>query len=153
MKLSHAEIERKFLVAILPPRWQRHPHAAIAQGYLAIGSCGEEVRLRRIGRRHFLTVKRGRGTIRQEVEIALTSRQFSILWPLTKGRRLRKSRYRMPHGRLIIELDIYHGKNRGLKVAEIEFPSSAASQRFRPEAWMGREVTAESQFQNQNLAG
>ena len=88
-----------------------------------------------------LTVKRGSGAIRDEIEIELTPRQFRLLWTLTKGRRLKKIRHRLPRGRLTIELDIYGGKNRGLKIAEVEFASAAASRRFGPEEWMRREVT------------
>jgi CYTH domain-containing protein len=153
MKRSGKEIERKFLVEKVPAGWREHPHATIDQGYLATESGGAEVRLRRTGRQHVLTVKRGHGLARAETEIDLTLRQFDVLWRLTKGRRLRKTRYRIPHGRLTIELDIYHGKNRDLKVAEVEFASATASRRFRPEAWMGREVTGDRKFKNQNLAG
>jgi adenylate cyclase len=45
------------------------------------------------------------------------------LWRLTVGRRLEKTRYRIPLGRLTIELDVFHGKLRGLIVAEVEFAS------------------------------
>jgi adenylate cyclase len=153
MKRSGREIERKFLVSELPAGWRRARHALIAQGYLVIGAGGDEARLRRLDHRHLLTVKSGHGTVREEVEIEITARQFGLLWPLTKGRRLSKTRYRLPHGRLTIELDIYHGKNRGLKVAEVEFDSVSASRRFRPEPWIGSDVTGKREFQNRNLAG
>ena len=87
------------------------------------------------------------------MEIELTSRQFRVLWPFTKGRRISKHRYRIPLGKHTIELDVFRGRNRGLKLAEVEFASVAASRRFRPEPWMGRDVTANPRFQNASLAG
>jgi adenylate cyclase len=149
------ERERKFLVAKLPAKLSRYPHATIEQGYLSDGQRDRdatEIRLRRKNRRHVLTVKKGRGEARLEKEIPLAVPQARSLWPLTKGRRVNKVRYTIPYRGLNIELDIYRDKARGLAVAEVEFPSERASRRFDPPPWFGREVTGESTFANSRLA-
>ncbi len=152
---SAMERERKFLVKGLPPDRARYPHALIEQGYLAIigkDGAGSEVRIRRIGRRFTLTVKRGHGLSRWETEAALSSAMARLLWPLTRGLRISKVRYEIPYGALTIELDVYRGVARGLVVAEIEFPSGRASRRFAPPDWFGREITGRKEYANSQLA-
>jgi CYTH domain-containing protein len=146
------EIERKFLVKWLPPSMKRSRRFMIAQGYLSAENGGRHVRLRKKGRTASLTFKVGRGNAREEREIRLSPKQFSVLWPATKGRRLRKLRYEVPWKDLIIEIDIYRGTNNGLVVAEVEFPNHAARRRFKPPGWFGREVTGEKRYSNLRLA-
>jgi CYTH domain-containing protein len=146
------EIERKFLVVELPRDLAGLEAAVIEQGYLAIAPDGTEVRLRRKGDRFFQTVKSGRGLVRRETEVELSEAQFAALWPLTEGRRLTKRRYRLPLPGHICELDVFGAPLAGLVLAEVEFPSMAASRRFIPPAWCGAEVTGDRRFQNQHLA-
>ena len=146
------EIERKFLVASLPEAMERYPHERILQGYLVVCADGSEVRLRRKGRKHFETVKRGRGEVRSELEIELTATQFDVLWEATSGRRIEKTRYEIPYGGRTIEVDVYHGDLAGLVLAECEFASPEESRRFAAPAWLGGEVTDDPAYQNQSLA-
>src|ERR1700704_4682846 len=146
------EIERKFLIKRLPVEILRSRHFPIAQGYLANEPRGRHVRLRKRGKVASLTFKVGRGSAREEREIRLSPKQFALLWPATRGRRLRKIRYEIPWKRHKIEVDIYRGENNGLVVAEVEFPSQAARRRFKPPAWFGREVTGEKRYSNLRLA-
>ena len=69
------EIERKFLLRRLPPNLHHFHSRTIEQGYLAVKTDGTQIRLRKAVRRHSLTVKRGRGLSRQEIEIDLTRDQ------------------------------------------------------------------------------
>lgn len=152
--ISGSEIERKFLVALsqLPSQLDRYPHDLIEQGYLAICPEGEEVRVRRKGDRHFLTVKSPGDLQRREHEIELTPQQYLQLWPGTVGRRLEKTRYRLPQGDDVIELDVYQASLKGLCTAEVEFNSIQASQQFRPPDWFGPEVTQDPRYKNRHLA-
>ena len=150
--VSSREIERKFLIKRLPVKILRSRHFQIAQGYLANEPRGRHVRLRKKGKTPFLTFKMGRGLAREEREIRLSLAQFDLLWPATAGRRLSKTRYEIPWKTLKIELDIYHGRNHGLMVAEVEFPSHAGRRRFKPPRWFGREVTGEKRYSNVRLA-
>ena len=78
--------------------------------------------------------------------------RFAALWPATIGRRLRKLRHEVPWKDLIIEIDTYRGRNAGLVVAEVEFPSQAAARKFQPPSWFGREVTGGKRYSNVKLA-
>ena len=149
---SSREIERKFLIKRLPVKILRSRHFPIAQGYLANEPRGRHVRLRKKGKSAFLTFKVGRGSSREEREIRLSPAQFALLWPATRGRRLCKTRYEIPWKRLKIEVDVYHGRNQGLVVAEVEFPNHARRRQFKPPRWFGREITAEKRYSNVRLA-
>lgn len=147
-----AEIERKFLLEQLPGDLDRHPCKEIEQGYLAI-SKEAEVRLRRVAEERTLTVKRGSGGAREEIEAELTAEQFEALWGACGSDRLRKRRHLVPlGGDLVAEVDVYGGSLEGLLVAEVEFPSPEAARAFEPPAWFGREVTGERGYANQSLA-
>ena len=150
--VSSREIERKFLIKRLPLEILRSQHFRIAQGYLANEPGGRHVRLRKKGKTASLTFKVGRGSSREEREIRLSLKQFATLWPATRGRRLRKTRYEIPWKSLKIEVDIYHGRNHGLVVAEVEFPNHASRRRFKPPRWFGREITGEKRYSNVRLA-
>jgi CYTH domain-containing protein/CHAD domain-containing protein len=113
-----------------------------------------ELRVRRSGgEKVVLTLKAGKGESRLEEELEIDASRFGALWPLTKGRRLRKVRYRIPAGGdLIFELDVYGGFLTGLMTVEVEFPSPEASAAFQAPSWVGREVTQDASYKNKALA-
>ena|ERR1700736_1295731 len=150
--VSSREIERKFLIQFLPPQILQSRHFNIAQGYLANETGGRHVRLRKKAKTTLLTFKVNRGSAREEREIRLSPKQFATLWPATAGRRLHKMRYEVPWKNLTIEIDIYHGRNHGLMVAEVEFPSQSSCRKFKPPPWFGREITGAKQYRNVRLA-
>lgn len=141
------EIERKFLVDVLPDGLGDAPHRRLQQGYLVIGDV--EVRLRREDDRTLLTIKAGRGLVRAEEELEIAPDRFERLWPLTEGRRVVKTRHLLGDG---VELDVYEGELAPLAVAEIEFASTAAAQGWTPPDWLGAEVTDDPAYKNQALA-
>lgn len=145
------EIERRFLV-LDPPPFDRLGGSSIEQGYLVFGEGGGEVRVRKADERCLLTVKRGFGLSRSELEIELNAAQFEALWPETAGRRLVKRRYAISSTGGILELDVYAGSLSGLHVAEIEFPSEEAARNFVPPAWCQHEITDDPRFRNRNIA-
>ena len=147
----HKEIERKFLLTKAPEGLDRLPCSLVAQGYLA--DAPNIVRLRSYDGQTFqLTVKHGRGIVRDEGEIDLTREQFAALWPFTAGRRLQKTRYRIPVGRHTIDLDIFEGAHSGLIIAEVEFADEPECHGFSPPDWFGAEVTRDQRFANHTLA-
>jgi adenylate cyclase len=146
------EIERKFLLKRLPPEAKRSRRYRIAQGYLVAEPDDRHVRLRKKGKSASLTFKIVDGIVREEREIKLTAQQFAALWPGTMGRRLRKMRYEIPWNDVVIEVDVYGGKNNGLIVAEVEFPTRAACRKFKSPDWFGREVTGDKRYSNIKLA-
>jgi adenylate cyclase len=145
------EVERKFRLTEPPEGLGEHPHDSIAQGYLVIAD-DVEVRLRAADGHRLLTVKRGHGEVREEVELQLSAEQFDALWPLTEGLRLEKKRHRVPLGELTVEVDVFEGDLAGLALAEVEFSSEQESQGFDPPDWLGEEVTGDDRYANQTLA-
>jgi adenylate cyclase len=146
------EIERKFVLTARPEGLDGHEARRIEQGYLALDPAGAEVRVRRKGGDHTLTVKTGAGLARGEEEVALDADAFARLWPLTEGRRVIKTRYLVPLGDLTAEVDDYEGPLQGLLTAEIEFPDEAAAHAFDAPAWLGEDVTGDQRYANQSLA-
>ncbi len=147
------EIERKFLVKTLPPEFERSAGVAIEQGYLALEPHGRHVRLRKKGAAFFITAKGApNGFARDELETELSPGQFDALWPLTAGRRLRKTRHEIPWNGLTVEIDVYGGINDGLVVAEVEFETVEEAHGFEPPEWLGRDVSGEAAYSNPNLA-
>ena len=148
----HREIERKFLVRELPRDLASYRSNEISQGYLVSLDDGLQVRLRKSGDRYSLTFKRGTGNVREEREIELTAEQFEVLWPATAGKRLVKTRYDIPLGDRIVEIDLYHDQHEGLVVAEVEFDDEDAAKNFQPPDWLGDDVTGDPRYSNQLLA-
>jgi CYTH domain-containing protein len=154
------EIERKYLLRELPPEVGSAPTSEIEQGYLPGARVAE--RLRRIvdvevgngdGHERLLrTVKLGNGLSRTEVEEETPREVFDAMWPLTEGRRVRKRRYRVHDGPLVWEIDEF--LDRELLIAEVELGRLDAVVEIP--AWLERhvvrEVTAEPEYSNQNLA-
>jgi len=130
----------------------RSPRKKIRQGYIAVTEGGTEVRVRKEGKRYVLTIKEGHGEDRGQQETEITDAQFAAMWPLTRGKRLKKVRHLVPQDELTIEVDVYRGKLKGLTTAEVEFPDEEASRGFRPPEWFGREVTGDEHYSNQTPA-
>jgi adenylate cyclase len=146
------EIERKYLLSDVPSWVEECRSEEIEQGYLAMASAGTEVRLRRRGGQVLLTAKVGTGETRVEREIELEDEQFQALWPLTEGRRIRKTRYLVPHEGLTVEVDRFKGDLQGMLMAEVEFDSEEASAEFEPPPWFGLDVTGDERYANESLA-
>jgi adenylate cyclase len=146
------EIERKFLLRRVPSLADGQESVDIEQGYLAIDE-ETEVRVRRADQDRFITVKGGRGEVRDEIEITIGDEQFGALWPLTEGRRLIKRRLVVSlEDGLKVELDVFQGELEGLLIAEVEFESEAESEEFEPPDWLGDEITGDQRYSGQSLA-
>lgn len=142
------EIERKFLVNTIP-ELNNILYVDIQQDYLSLNP---EVRLRRtysISQVNFyLTVKSEGNLFREEFETEISDTTYLDL----KRRSicsLSKTRYFIPLGRLIAELDIYLD---GLQIVEVEFASIEDGLVFTPPDWFGQEITDMPEYKNKNLA-
>jgi adenylate cyclase len=87
-----------------------------------------------------------------EEEIEITEEQFQVLWPATKGRRIKKRRHLVPLDGLTAEVDVYSGALADLITAEVEFDSIQESEAFDPPACFGDELTDDPRWSNQTLA-
>ena len=144
------ERERKFLVVESPTP----PDAGtkLRQGYLAIDKT-VSVRVRDADEEGCtLTIKAGRGAVRTELEWPITGEQFAAAWEQTRGRRIHKTRYRLPIDGHIGELDVFHDELIGLVLVEVEFDSDDAMAAFEPPSWFGREVTDDVSYTNASLS-
>lgn len=149
------EIERKWLVKSLPEDLSSQKSEEINQGYLAVGK--EEVRLRQKGSRYFINYKKGTGLTRIELPThegdgEIPRLLYLGLWPGTEGKRVEKTRYYLPYGRHIIELNLFHGKEEGKALIEVEFTSVEEANSFDPPLWFGKDVTDDDRYSNQSLA-
>ncbi|MEA3244674.1 MAG: CHAD domain-containing protein [Gemmatimonadota bacterium] len=148
------EIERKYLLRRIPAEAKAAPAVVIDQGYLPGTALVERVRRARgaEGTAYLRTVKSGTGLARLEIEEPCSAATFKALWPLTKGRRVRKRRHRVSDAGRIWEVDMF--LDRRLVLAEIELTSTRDDVPM-PEWLAGcvvREVTDEPEYLNMNLA-
>lgn len=145
------EIERKFLV--VGDGWRRHVtgQASLRQGYLnRPESCS--VRLRIEGDAAYLNIKEAiAGPERLEFEYAVpVPDAVEMLERLAVGPVIEKTRYRVRDAGVDWEIDVFHGANAGLVVAEIELDATCAP--VPQPDWLGREVTDEPRYYNVSLS-
>lgn len=143
------EIERKFLIEILPENLDRYECHQIEQGYL----CTEPVvRIRRSNEKYTLTYK-GKGLLmREEYNLPLTKESYEHLRPKADGILIAKKRYKIPYRKYTIELDIFEGELAPLLLAEVEFDSKEEAEAFVPPEWFGEDVTFSRVYQNSYLS-
>ena len=148
------EIERKYLVdhKKVPALVEGYSGKELVQGYLAIDENGKEVRVRKSGATCTLTVKSGKGMVREETEIEISEDQFEALIGATGDLKLQKTRYKIPLDGVTAEVDVYRGKLEGLAVVEVEFESEEAASVFVKPEWFGEEKTNDSSLKNAALA-
>ena len=143
------EIERKFLVH--DTGFLRSlTGEQVVQAYL---SSKEEatVRIRIIDTQAWLAVKgKNRGMSRAEYEYRIPLADARELLKLCEKGRIEKRRYRIAYGLHIWEVDVFHGDNEGLVVAEVEL----RNEKEEPDlpGWVGREVTGDARYYNSALA-
>jgi adenylate cyclase len=144
------ETERKFLVK------GEFKHLAvkkteILQYYLSI-DINKTVRIRIAEDKAFLTIK-GRAPensiTRDEWEFQVPVNDAMEITKLCLPGRIEKTRYIIPSGKHIFEVDIFHGKNEGLIIAEVEL--AADNEEFDKPEWLGEEVTGVPEYYNANL--
>lgn len=144
------EIERKFLVDTAA--WQpQGTGTRYVQGYLS-SHPERVVRVRIEGDRAKLTIKGATsGVTRTELEydIPIGDAQH-MLDTLCERPLVDKTRHEEDHGGTRWEIDVFHGDNDGLVMAEVELPSEDAP--FTRPAWAIREVSDDARYYNSNLA-
>jgi adenylate cyclase len=141
------EIEKKYLITTIPKAITFESEKEIHQTYLATGE--EELRIRKNIKNgketHTLTIKKGSGLSREELETEISLSTYNQLLstttkkPLIKTRKVTKVVYN--ECEYIVEIDIY--KNiEDLIVVEVEFEKPI---------WFGEDVTEDKSYKNQKL--
>ena len=142
------EIERKFLVGELPDL-NGVKSSEIVQGYV---SFSPEIRVRKLGEKYYRTEK-GEGMVyREENEWEISKEEADKMFSDVKTNLIEKTRYYIPYGKHIIELDIYKGIFKGLVVAEVEFESIEEANNFTPPDWFLEDVSEKREYRNKILA-
>ena len=142
------EIERKFLVQDTG-FLTGHQGTELKQGYLTKGPV--TVRIRQAGEKGFITVKglaQGISRTEYEYEIPVADAQ-AMLIQLCRHPIIEKTRYLINHRAHTWEVDVFHGLNRGLVIAEIELESPDESVDLP--SWIAREVSNDSRYFNASL--
>ena len=141
------EIERKFKV-----KEHFRPTGVgieMAQGYLSRDP-KRTVRIRIAGIQGFLTIKGETcGATRSEYEYEIPAEEARELLALCDTPLVEKTRYVEMFCGKRWEVDIFHGANEGLRVAEIEL--AAEAEEFALPEWVGDEVTGERRYYNAAL--
>ncbi len=144
------EIERKYLIQVLPENITDFPCRMIEQGYL---NTEPVVRIRRDNETYELTYKSKGLMTRQEYNLPLTEEAYRHMLSKIDGRLIQKRRYMIPlENELIIELDIFDGDLAPLILAEVEFPDTASALSFSPPEWFGEDVTFSEKYHNSYLS-
>lgn len=144
------EIERKFLVKLIPENLESFPKKEIEQTYI---STDPTIRLRKSDESFILTVK-GKGSIaREEFELELTKDQYDSLMKKAETPSVSKTRYLIPlNASLTAELDVYHKNLMGLLTVEVEFKSIDGAEAFIPPEWFSLDISEDKRYKNTSLA-
>ncbi len=145
------ETERKFLVK----GEFRHlavRKIAITQLYLSKDP-QKTIRLRIADDKAFLTIKTPLTTesiARSEWEFQISVADANEMMKICLPGKVIKTRYLIPSGKHKFEVDVFHDKNEGLVIAEVELESE--DQQFEIPDFIGEEVTGNPAYYNSNLA-
>lgn len=146
------EIERKYLVKSDDFKSVFSKKSEIAQGYLS--SVAERtVRVRIKGEKGFLTIKgigNETGISRFEWEKEIAVDEAKQLLKLCEKGVIEKTRYEVNYQNHIIEIDVFHGENEGLILAEIELKDE--NETIEKPDWLGEEVTNDKRYYNSYIS-
>ncbi len=143
------EIERKFLIdQVLLGEIKNGTR--ITQAYISTRD-NTVVRIRLSGRDAYLTLKgKITGISRSEFEYQIpASDAEQIISELCSGTSIDKTRYNIMHAEHLWEIDVFHGENNGLIIAEIEL--SSETEDVELPNWIKEEVTNDPKYHNSNL--
>jgi CYTH domain-containing protein len=144
------EIERKFLVKgdFLPYAVKK---VQIEQGYLC-ASVERTVRIRIKDKEAFITIKgqaNPLGFSRAEYEYPIPHSDAVEIIKLCEST-IKKERYYIPVGKHTFEVDVFHGAQEGLIMAELEL--QAENEAYQKPEWIGEEVTGDKRYYNAWMA-
>jgi len=143
------EIERKFLVD--KNRWiPSELGKELKQGYLSVDP-ERTVRVRIAGDKAYLTIKgKSKGISRTEMEYEIPLADAEILLTMCLEFVVEKTRYVEKRDGLIWEIDVFHGKNSGLLMAEVELENE--NQYIEIPDWVEKEVSEDYRYFNSWLS-
>lgn len=143
------EIERKFLIN-KNELGSLDNGISIRQGYVSTAD-HTVVRVRVAGSQAYLTLKgKSVGVTRSEFEYEIPIDEAEqIITELCSGPLVEKTRYLIDHCGHTWEIDVFHGDNDGLVVAEIELRYE--EERFEMPSWVTSDVSSDARYYNSSL--
>ncbi|MCB1195893.1 CYTH domain-containing protein [bacterium] len=142
------EIEHKYLVK--NDSWKTNAHGVqYRQGYFA---CTQPtVRIRVIDNRGILTIKSSEaGISRSEYEYSIPLHDAEeMLKKYCKGILIEKTRYKVDFMEREWTIDVFHGANDGLILAEIEL--NTEDEHYELPSWIDKEVSDDPRYYNAYL--
>ena len=144
------EIERKFIVKGDFSKEVCNSQR-IVQGYIC-SQPGRTVRIRIRGEKGFLTIKGpsdDKGLSRYEFEQEIPLPDAEQLLTLCEPGVIDKVRHLVRAGKHTWEVEVFHGANEGLVMAEIELASE--DEPFEKPDWIGEEVSGDRRYYNSML--
>ena len=150
--LLDVEMEQKYLLNNIPEGILGNSSFNHLKQYYIYNNADTEMRIRSLGNNHKLTVKNGSGFSRTEWEVNLPKNIYDVLKSESLPN-IKKMRYYIPYGTLMLELDIYD-KPTGLITLECEFKSQDEANSFVLPTWAedAINITDDSKYKNVNLA-
>lgn len=144
------EIERKFLVT------GEFKHLAVkqikvTQGYLSVDPA-RIIRIRIYDSNAVISVKapaKNTGFSRDEWEFGIPIAEALEIMKICLPEPIYKTRYLVPFRNHNFEVDMFHGKNEGLIIAELELNDE--NEEYEKPEWLGVEVTGQPEYYNSNL--
>lgn len=144
------EIERKFILRSFARQFRKiaRTHLPVEQWYF------DGFRIRKMGGDRFITVKKGRGLVRQEWEKQIPQWAFNILKKTEARGVVLKTRYFIPFKKHTLEVDVYRGTLVPLITLECEFENIKDARAFQMPTIAGeyKEVTGKKELKNRSLA-
>lgn len=154
------EIERKYLIRMLPLDYSNYPCKHIRQTYIYITDL-TDVRIREEEKdgiyQYYYTVKTdipGVIAVRKELEMRIDKELYDKLLSgkVDGTRTIEKTRYMYPLCKgLTAEIDLYKDNLTELGIIEVEFSNLVEMGSFKKPEWFGRDITAETEFRNKSL--
>lgn len=123
----------------------------ITQAYLSIDP-DKTIRIRVSDDKAYITIKGrpvGNSITRNEWEFPVPLSDANEMMKICLAGKIIKTRYLIPSGGHTFEVDVFHDKNDGLVIAEIEL--SSENEKFEVPDWLGEEVTGNPAYYNANL--
>lgn len=150
MKGKRDLIRRKFLVLKKPPQFAAVKAIEIEEGYF-LRHPKRDLQLRRQDHDYFLVLQERIENAKAQ-ETKLTKAQFDALWPFTEGQRVFLKRSIFSIKGLKVKIDSFLGEHAPLVLAEILFPTIAASKAFEHLDFLGEEVTRREEYETISMA-
>lgn len=150
------ELERTYLAKFLPAGISDCEKKKMVDIYLPADSDHPKLRVRKQGEKYVITKKNpvveGDATKQKEENIGLTEKEFGEFNQLI-GKRVEKTRYYYPVGKLMAEIDVFEGNLRGLVLVDFEFDNQADFDNFVSPEFCGEFVGQEDFVAGGLLAG